>query len=107
MSHDHDHPPAGGRRLGVALALAASYMTAEVLGGLYTGSLALLAAAGHMLSDVAALALALFAMWLSDRNRPRTSGLTAPAPPRRVPIFDGKDWHVTREVDRGGGAGRA
>lgn len=55
------------RRLVWALALAASYMVAEVVGGLLTGSLALLADAGHMLSDVAALALSLFALWLAQR----------------------------------------
>src|SRR3712207_9215848 len=42
-------------------------MVVEVAGGLLTGSLALLADAGHMLSDSASLALALFAAWLSGR----------------------------------------
>jgi cobalt-zinc-cadmium efflux system protein len=42
-------------------------MVAEVIGGLWTGSLALLADAGHMLVDVAALSLALAAMWISRR----------------------------------------
>jgi len=42
-------------------------MIAEVVGGLLTGSLALLADAGHMLSDVAALSLALFASWVASR----------------------------------------
>lgn len=42
-------------------------MVAEVLGGYFTNSLALLADAGHMASDAAALGLALFAMWLADR----------------------------------------
>lgn len=74
----HGHAHAGGtaagpsgpstrRRLAVALALAASYMVAEIAGGLWTGSLALLADAGHMLSDVAALTLALFAAWVAAR----------------------------------------
>ena len=79
MGHGHEHGSEMGgssRRLGAALLLAASYMTAEVVGGLYTGSLALLADAGHMLSDVAALALALVAMWLAGRPAParRTFG---------------------------------
>ncbi len=79
MSHSHDHGPASAsntKRLVAALLLAASYMMAEVIGGLYTGSLALLADAGHMLSDVAALALALVAMWLARRPAPasRTFG---------------------------------
>jgi cobalt-zinc-cadmium efflux system protein len=49
------------------LALAAAYMLAEIAGGLWTGSLALLADAGHMAADVAALALSLFAFWLARR----------------------------------------
>ena len=55
-------PPAG-----VDLVLIAGYMVAEVVGGLLTGSLALLADAGHMLSDAAALGLSLFAAWLAER----------------------------------------
>ena len=43
------------------------YMVAEVVGGLVSGSLALLADAGHMLSDAGSIALALFAMWLVTR----------------------------------------
>src|SRR3954469_6032024 len=42
-------------------------MVAEVVGGLLTGSLALLADAGHMLSDAFSLGLALFAVWLAGR----------------------------------------
>ncbi len=59
---------AGSRkRLSVVLALTASYMFAEFFGGLWTGSLALLADAGHMLADVAALLLALIALWFGAR----------------------------------------
>ena len=69
--HDHGqkHDPraANRRRLGAALVLAASYMGAEIVGGLLTGSLALLADAGHMFSDSAALSLALFASWVASR----------------------------------------
>jgi cobalt-zinc-cadmium efflux system protein len=53
--------------LGIALALAAGYMAAEIVGGLWSGSLALLADAGHMFSDAAALSLALFASWVASR----------------------------------------
>ncbi len=49
------------------MALTALYMLAEALGAWWTGSLALLADAGHMLTDVAALALALLAVWFSSR----------------------------------------
>jgi cobalt-zinc-cadmium efflux system protein len=55
------------RRLGLTLVLVAVYMVAEFAGGLLTNSLALLADAGHMLSDVAALGLSLFACRLAER----------------------------------------
>jgi cobalt-zinc-cadmium efflux system protein len=68
VSHQHDHARTGSRNaLALALALTAAYTIAEVVGGLLTGSLALLADAVHMLSDNVALALALFAVWLADR----------------------------------------
>jgi cobalt-zinc-cadmium efflux system protein len=53
--------------MALTLGLTASYMVAEVVGGLVSGSLALLADAGHMLSDVAALGLSLFAMAVGQR----------------------------------------
>jgi len=49
------------------LALTACYMLAEAIGGYLGHSLALLADAGHMLSDVAALGLTLFAAWIARR----------------------------------------
>ena len=55
------------RRLGWALALSAGYALTEVVGGWLTGSLALLADAGHMLADVLALAGALLASWIAAR----------------------------------------
>ncbi len=68
----HTHLPQGGgegheRRLLWTLGLAAVYMLAEVVGGWLTGSLALLADAGHMLSDVAALGLSVFAIRIARR----------------------------------------
>src|SRR5215216_446973 len=58
----------GNRRaLAVVLSLTASFTVVEVVGGLLTGSLALLADAGHMLSDNLALTLALVAVWLAGR----------------------------------------
>lgn len=86
MGHGHEHGPAletipsGVRRRGhrerlvVVLGLVTCYMVAEVIGGLVTNSLALLADAGHMLSDAGALALSLFALWIAER----------PATPRRT-----------------------
>ena len=66
-SHDHSHAESPQARLRWALALAASYMLAELLGGWWTGSLALLADAGHMLSDVFARSLSLLAFSLAQR----------------------------------------
>lgn len=73
MPHQHDghsHAHAHGEddrlaigRLRLALVLTAAFLVAEVVGGLLTNSLALLADAGHMLTDVGALALSLFVAW--------------------------------------------
>lgn len=57
------------RRLSITLGLIAAYTVAEAVGGLLTNSLALLADAGHMLSDAASLALALFALWIAQKPR--------------------------------------
>jgi cobalt-zinc-cadmium efflux system protein len=68
--HHHGHGTAGARnrrRLAITLGLAAAYLVAEAVGGWLANSLALLADAGHMLSDVAALALSLFAIWIAQR----------------------------------------
>src|ERR671915_1573149 len=69
--HEHDHSANardGNRRaLAVVLILTASFTVVEIIGGLLTGSLALLADAGHMLSDNFSLGLALFAAWLAGR----------------------------------------
>ena len=65
--HAHDHRSASRRSLSFALALIMVYMVVEVVGGLISGSLALLAAAGHMLTDGAAIGLALLAIWVSGR----------------------------------------
>lgn len=65
-----------GQRLGWVLALTASFMVAEVVGGLLSGSLALLADAGHMLTDASSLALSVFAMRMARRpaNATKTYG---------------------------------
>jgi len=55
------------KRLLLTLILAAGYMVAEIVGGLLSNSLALLADAGHMFSDVASLALSVFAIWIAAR----------------------------------------
>ncbi len=76
-SHSHSHGHTGGgssTRLAWTLGLILVYMVAEAVGGWLTGSLALLADAGHMLSDAAALGLSMFAM--SMARRPRTAKQT-------------------------------
>lgn len=73
--HQHRHDHAGStRRLALALTVTALFFVAEVVGGLLSNSMALLADAGHMLTDVGALALSLFVAWFSRQ----------PATPRRT-----------------------
>ncbi|MBL8668282.1 MAG: cation diffusion facilitator family transporter [Rhodospirillales bacterium] len=75
MGHDHRHDPTGGarttgdgeQRVFWALLITGSFMVAEVAGGIISGSLALLADAGHMLTDTAALALSWYAFRVSRR----------------------------------------
>lgn len=63
-------------KLRLVLYLNFGFMLVEAAGGLMTGSMALLSDAGHMLTDVGAIALALFASWLAMRpkNDRRTYG---------------------------------
>jgi len=67
--HAHDHTAgASARMLGWALALTSTYLVAEVIGGIVFNSLALLSDAAHMLTDVAALVIALLAIKLGQRS---------------------------------------
>lgn len=69
-SHSHGHATAGQKhrgRLVAALVITLTVLTIEVVAAVLTGSLALLADAGHMLSDAAGLAIALVATWLAAR----------------------------------------
>ena len=71
-SHSHDHAPAlpardERRAFGVALVLTALFAIVEAAGGWWAGSLALLSDAGHMVTDVAALSIALIAQRLARR----------------------------------------
>jgi len=73
-AHEARHQRAAHtRRLAWVLALTCTYMVAELVGGWLSNSLALLADAGHMLSDTAALALSLFAMWAARMPARRSS----------------------------------
>jgi cobalt-zinc-cadmium efflux system protein len=81
MAHEHDHvhreskrdrghshgPGSNRRRLLLVLGLTFTYMLAEAVGGYLTNSLALLSDAGHMLTDVASLILAVLALWFAVR----------------------------------------
>jgi cobalt-zinc-cadmium efflux system protein len=79
MAHERgvdSHQEAAGsfRRLKFTLAIVLVIMMAEVLGGIFSGSLALLGDAGHMLVDALALGLSLFAMYVA--RRPATATKT-------------------------------
>lgn len=65
--HHHDHTPKEVKALWIALVLNAVLMVGETVAGVLTGSLALLSDAGHMVSDVAALSIALVASYLARR----------------------------------------
>jgi cobalt-zinc-cadmium efflux system protein len=74
LARSHENQASETRRLGWALAITATFMGVELVGGLISGSLALLADAGHMLTDTAALALAWLAARLTLRpTNPRRS----------------------------------
>ncbi|MGM8930619.1 cation diffusion facilitator family transporter [Salinicola halophyticus] len=78
--HSHDHAPTvtadSAKRVKLAMILTAGFMLAEAIGGWISGSLALVADAGHMFSDSFSLGLALFAFYIGDRapDKLRTFG---------------------------------
>ncbi|MCR2804628.1 cation diffusion facilitator family transporter [Paenibacillus soyae] len=63
----HHHGPNNKAGLAIALIITSGIMLLEFVGGLVTGSLALLSDSGHMLSDAGALALSLAAMWFAAK----------------------------------------
>jgi cobalt-zinc-cadmium efflux system protein len=67
MNADHTNNDDNKRRVQIALVLTATFMVVEVIGGILSGSLALLADAGHMLTDTMALTLAAVAFGVSTR----------------------------------------
>jgi cobalt-zinc-cadmium efflux system protein len=79
--HTHDHRGSAegrardaGGSLRIALVITATVLIVELIGGILSNSLALLADAGHMFTDVGALSLSFFALWFSTR----------PATPRKT-----------------------
>ena len=83
--HGHDHGVSGRdthRALMRALIVTLVIAVAEIVGGFVTNSLALIADAGHMVTDVGALGLALFAAWLQSR------------PPAPGQTFGRRRWEV-------------
>ena len=63
LMHQHEHARADRRLLALSLGILVAFMAAEIALGIVANSLALLADAGHMLTDASALALAVFASW--------------------------------------------
>lgn len=72
MSNSNEHQLSAGsknkRNLLIVISLSGTYLVAEIIGGMITQSLALLADASHMLTDVGGLILAYFAIKLGERN---------------------------------------
>lgn len=105
-AHHHHHHHHGVRRLAVSLAVTAGIMVAEGVGGWISGSLALVSDAGHMATDVAALALALLAVLFASRrpDQKRTYGfrraevLAAQANVAGLVLLTG--WIAWEAVDR-------
>ena len=65
--HAHDFRQTSKRSLYIVLGLLGCHMVVEIIGGIMSGSLGLLAHATHMMTDVVAIGLALFAMWIAER----------------------------------------
>ncbi len=72
--HIHNHPASAESKLGVGLALTFAILFVEVVGGIFSHSLALLSDAGHVLTDAVALSLSLYGV--KQAKRPSSSGMT-------------------------------
>ncbi len=83
--HSHSHGPTPERALLAAIVLNAIFLVVEVITGFMSGSLALLSDAGHMVSDVGALTVALVA----QRLRHAQPGASFTFGLRRVPVLGG------------------
>ncbi|MGB0630035.1 MAG: cation diffusion facilitator family transporter [Alphaproteobacteria bacterium] len=106
MAHHHHGTGNNEVRLGIAAAITGIFMIAEVIGGVVSGSLALIADAGHMLTDFAALSLAWFAFRLERRpaDWKRTYGFDRfqiiVAFANGIALFLIAGWIVVEAVDR-------
>lgn len=67
MGHDHNHSSDNSRRLVIAISIVAVFLVVEVVGSVFAGSLALIADAGHMFSDLLGLVVALVALGIARR----------------------------------------
>ncbi|WHZ14974.1 MAG: Cobalt/zinc/cadmium resistance protein CzcD [Nitrospira sp.] len=67
MQHKSESRPRQEKNLRRVLLLTGTFMVVEVIAGFFAGSLAVLADAGHMLTDVAALSLSAFALWMAGK----------------------------------------
>ncbi len=77
------------RRLWIVLGLTAAFMVVEAIGGWVSGSLALLADAGHMLTDVGALGLSVFSAWIARR------------PPDDLKTYGYRRWEILAALTNG------
>lgn len=75
MPHSHSSAAGGRNRLLGVFFLTLTVLVIEVIGGLASNSLALLADAGHMLTDVVGIGLALGAIWIAGRAPDRSRAL--------------------------------
>lgn len=67
MGSGHHHSSTNARRIAIALALTGTFLVAEVIGGILTGSLALISDAAHMFTDTIGLGIALAAIKIGER----------------------------------------
>jgi cobalt-zinc-cadmium efflux system protein len=75
MSHNHsEHAPSAGNKLKYAIILSLTILVAEVIGGLFSNSLALLSDAGHVFADIIALGLSWYGV--RQAERPSNSRMT-------------------------------
>ncbi|MGH7840222.1 MAG: cation diffusion facilitator family transporter, partial [Candidatus Binataceae bacterium] len=74
LADNHSERGRGSSRIRIVLAITIVYFVAELVGGFYANSLALMTDAIHMLTDIAALCMSLFTLWIAAR--PATSDKT-------------------------------